>query len=141
MDLELKQEIKDLVKKEKLPTENVCQDETEIKTESLELISPDYEQEIKKQSLLRRYQLQNDKLMIENTALLTDDKLKMLFAKFIIWLLAIQTITIFAFLFKFSKLFNTLSLTSLIAGIVGQSYFLPSFLAKYLFKNDGVKIE
>lgn len=82
-----------------------------------------------------------DTLIIQNNGLRDDNTLRKCFAGFVGILLAVQTIAIFIFLFVHHHLFHDNSLTLILLTIAGQSYFLPSFLAKHLFKNDGVKIK
>lgn len=147
----LNQELKAVVKKEGIYVTPVCQQDSraiETKIEDLEPIDIDTEKAIKTHFLSNQLQLENDtlmiqnqKLMIQNDTLKTDNSLRQRFATFIISLLACQTVFVFIFLFFFNNLFDKYSLTGLITSIVGQSYFLPSFLAKYLFKNDGVRLK
>lgn len=104
---------------------------------NLKLVTPEEEKQAKLESLLLTYKLQNEKLAIENESLKTDNNLKSHFAWFVILLLAMQTIAVFVFLFIHYDRLNSWCLLTLIITIIGQSYFLPSFVAKYLFKNNG----
>lgn len=104
---------------------------------NLKLVTPDEEKQAKLESLLLTLKLQNEKLAIENESLKTDNSLKSKFAWFVIILLAFQTVAVFVFLFMHYDMLNSVCLLILIMTIVGQSYFLPSFVAKYLFKNNG----
>ena len=134
--------LKELLKKEKIEL-STSQDNNEVKiykkpnSINLRLVSPEEERQSKLESTLYTLKLKNDKLAIENEALKTDNALKLHFAWFVILLLFIQTIVVFIFIFIHHKIFNSYCLTTLIMTIIGQSYFLPSFVAKYLFKNNG----
>lgn len=134
--------LRELMKKEKLEL-STSKDNNEVKmykkpnSINLRLVSPEEEKQSKLESTLYTLKLQNDKLAIDNEALKTDNSLKLHFAWFVIILLTIQTIVVFVFIFINHKDFNPYCLTTLIMTIIGQSYFLPSFVAKYLSKNNG----
>lgn len=49
-----------------------------------------------------------------------------------------QFVVLVVFLFKNHEVLPPKYLTPILLAIAGQSYFLPSFMAKYLFNNDGV---